>query len=124
MKFGDLIKEIRLSNNLTQYEVAQKVEISRSVLSQYEHNLVEPTANVVKKFAQFFDVSADYLLGLENDYGAKLAAPMSDVGYSSEERKLIEIYRSLPDKLKKVAYDQLEILSGADETLPKHTKKV
>lgn len=97
MKFGELIKDLRQNRDLTQREVAENVEISRSVLSQYENNFVEPTAYVVKRFAEFFDVSADYLLGLEDDFGARTAtnaAPMRE-SLTEKERALLEAFRQL-----------------------------
>lgn len=97
MKFGELIKDLRQNRDLTQREVAENVEISRSVLSQYENNFVEPTAYVVKRFAEFFDVTADYLLGLEDDFGARTAtnaAPMRE-SLTEKERALLEAFRQL-----------------------------
>lgn len=49
---------------------------------------------------------------------------MSDVGYSSEERKLIEQYRRLPEKIKKLVREQIDIYSEPNKLLPKPTKKV
>lgn len=101
MQIGSIIKDLRIEREYTQQFVSDKTGISRSVISQYENNLVEPTAFVIRKFAEFFGVSADYLLGLENDYGVKVAAPMGD-HYSPEERQLIEEYRKLPADSKKL----------------------
>lgn len=107
----------------SQQEVADKIEISRSVLSQYENGLVEPTENVIRKFALYFEVSADYLLGLEDDFGVRTATPTDEI-YSFEERQLIRQYRSLPDKIKKTIRDQIEVYSEPSEILPKQDKKV
>ncbi len=97
MKFGELIKDLRQNRDLTQREVAENVEISRSVLSQYENNFVEPTAYVVKRFAEFFDVSADYLLGLEDDFGARTATNAAPMGerLTEKEKTLLEAFRQL-----------------------------
>lgn len=99
MKIGDLIRELRKFNNLSQQTVADKINISRSVLSQYENNLVEPTAYVVAKLAEFFDVSADYLLGLEDETGARAAAPITPSS-DPDEQKLVNVYRTLDDDTK------------------------
>lgn len=97
MKFGELIKDLRQSRDLTQREVAENVEISRSVLSQYENNFVEPTAYVIKRFAEFFDVSADYLLGLEDDFGARTTTGGNVIRdtNNTQERELLELFRTL-----------------------------
>lgn len=99
MKIGSLIKELRLNKGITQNEVALKIGISRSVLSQYENNIVEPTAYVVSKLSEFFDVSADYLLGLEDDFGARIPAPMGE-SVNADERELLQLFRELSPYLK------------------------
>lgn len=107
MNFGESIKELRLSNNLTQQKVADCLGISRSVLSQYENNLVDPTATVISKLAAYFDVSADYLLGLEDETGARTAAGVSPIGESmtARERELLELFRGLSHYLQDLTLD-------------------
>ena len=124
MKIGDIIKDLRLNSNLTQQIVAENLEISRSVLSQYENNLVEPTAYVVAKFAKYFDVSTDYLLGLEDDFGARSPAPTHTPALTAEESKIFEQYRRLPEQLRKLIRQQLDVYSSPEELLSKSDKKV
>ncbi len=121
MQLGNVLKELRQIQGKSQQDIADKIGISRSVLSQYENNLVEPTAYVVKKIAIYFDVSADYLLGLEDDFGVRPTDTMGDT-YSSEEREIIIKYRRLPDKIKKLVRDQLEIYGERSELLPNKNK--
>lgn len=71
MKFAKRIKELRENKQLTQKELANHIGISQSVLCDYENEKSEPTANVICKLAIEFHVSADYLLGLENEDGTK-----------------------------------------------------
>ncbi len=127
MKIGEIIKELRFSNNLTQQTVADKIGISRSVLSQYENNLVEPTANVVKKFAAYFEVSSDYLLGLENDYGARVpattAAPMGEFALPFDEKKLLEVYRNLSPDMRGTLWSLLNTWSPEVNVTTKNHKK-
>lgn len=113
MDIGTIIKELRINQSASQQEVADKMAISRSVLSQYEHNTVEPTANVIKKFAVYFDVTADYLLGLEDDFGARTAAPMSD-GLTSEERELLNLFRELSPYLKGMTLNAVRSWANSD----------
>ena len=92
------IKELRLENELTQIDVAKGIDTSQRNISRWENEENEPSSSFVIKLAAFFGVSADYLLGLENDYGARITAPMGDmVGerYTREERQLIEDFRQL-----------------------------
>ena len=63
---------MRTTYGITQVQLAEEAGISRSVISQYESNLVEPTATVVAKLALALNTSTDYLLGLEDDFGIKV----------------------------------------------------
>lgn len=68
---GEKIKFLRTSKNLTQPQLAQKICVSNGIISIWENNINEPKASYIKKLCCVFDVSADYLLGLEDETGAK-----------------------------------------------------
>ena len=63
--FGDRLKNLRLSNGLSQAQLAQKVGVSKSLISAYENGSRQPSYEVLIAFASLFSVSTDYLLGLE-----------------------------------------------------------
>lgn len=67
MKIGNRISELRSEKRLTQEELAHKLEITRAALSHYENNRREPDHDTTQKFADFFGVTVDYLLGRSND---------------------------------------------------------
>lgn len=62
------IKELRIKNNLSQTELAQKVEISQRSISNYENGLTDPDIETLKKLAQYFHTTIDNLVGLETPY--------------------------------------------------------
>lgn len=64
---GERLAELRKNRKLNQEEFAALMEISKSALSKYERNVNEPDDELKKKFAVFFNVSLDYLLGLTRD---------------------------------------------------------
>lgn len=59
--------EYREKNNLKQFELAKKLEISRSTLSYYENAKSEPPVYILIKMAQVLNCSVDYLLGLSSN---------------------------------------------------------
>ncbi len=64
MLFGDKIKQLRIEKNWTQEYVCEKLNISSGALSRYESNMYEPKSlELIKDFANLFNVSTDYLLG-------------------------------------------------------------
>ena len=71
MKIGERITELRKEKKITQKELSQMTNIAQSTISGWEKNLFEPTASAIKIVCVCLDVSADYLLGLEDETGAK-----------------------------------------------------
>ena len=76
MMFGEIIKKLRKEKKWTQDYVASKLNISTGALCRYELNLFEPRSiELIKKFADLFEVSTDYLLGksdIRNPYEVKI----------------------------------------------------
>ena len=64
--FAERLKSLRIENKLSQMELAKLVNVSQSGIKQWENAERIPNAEAVVKFAKFFGVTADYLLGLED----------------------------------------------------------
>ncbi len=63
--FYERIKELRLSNKMSQVEFAHKVSASKQTVSNWESGYATPALDMFQKICETFHVSADYLLGLE-----------------------------------------------------------
>ena len=66
--FAERLKELRLEHKLTQVELAKKTETSKSVISAWELGQNEPSLTRLTAIAKFFDVTTDYLCGLDDFY--------------------------------------------------------
>ena len=64
--FADNITALRKKQNKKRQEVADDLGISRSSLEYYEKNKRKPDIEVLTKIADYYNVSADYLLGRTN----------------------------------------------------------
>lgn len=64
--FGNVLKTLRLKENMTQAQLAQKLGLTKSVISAYKTGLRLPSYDILIHIAKIFNVSTDYLLGLEN----------------------------------------------------------
>jgi transcriptional regulator with XRE-family HTH domain len=65
-KWHQLIS-LRKAAGLSQYELARRLNMGRSALGNYEQGDREPDFETVRKIADFFSVSVDYLLGRPQD---------------------------------------------------------
>ena len=60
--FAQNLKTLRKEYNLTQPELAQKLNVSNGMISFWENEKYEPTATNIIAVAKFFDISIDDLL--------------------------------------------------------------
>ena len=65
--FGEKIKEIRLSKNMSQEEFAELLQTSKQVISRYETNQRIPKISVAQKYAKILGVSLSYLTDERSD---------------------------------------------------------
>lgn len=70
--FKDIIKDLRESQELSQYELAKALQVSQSAIAKWEQGKTEPTASALISISKFFKVSTDYLLELEDEFGNKI----------------------------------------------------
>lgn len=66
-EFSERLKELRIENGLSQRDLANATNLSQAAIAHWEKNRRIPSADVIIIFAKFFDVSADYLLGLKDN---------------------------------------------------------
>ena len=64
-KFAEKLKELRLDAGLSQRDLAKALNVSQPAIARWEATLQIPNIEVVVAVAKYFDVSTDYLLGLE-----------------------------------------------------------
>ena len=65
VNLGARLRTLRLERNITQTEMSKRVGVTKAMISSYELEQRQPSYDVLIKLATFFDVTADYLLGLE-----------------------------------------------------------
>ena len=62
---GEKIKDIRLSNNLKQSELADILHISEKTISSWENNRTTPDLNMIYKISNYFKKSFYYLISYD-----------------------------------------------------------
>lgn len=62
---NERIKELRISNGLTQVELATGLNVTKQCVSNWENNNIQPSVDMLIKIAKYFSVSTDYLLCID-----------------------------------------------------------
>lgn len=63
--FSEIAKELRESKHLTQNQLAERLWVKKSIISAYETDARPPSLDMLIKYAKEFNVSTDYLLGID-----------------------------------------------------------
>lgn len=108
------LQELRIERKLSQQEAAKALGITQQSYSRYERGGNELGYNALIKFAKFFDVSIDYLLGNSEYY-------YPDSVVSGEERELLELFGEMSpaQRGRFIAYGEGLLGKMADEAVPK-----
>ena len=64
-EFCEVLKEIRKNSGLSQLQIAKILNVDRTLVSQWERGICEPSINVLRKLCIIFDISADEILSIE-----------------------------------------------------------
>jgi len=85
MIFGNRLKALREARGLSRKTFAETMGVSYSTVSKYENGERFPDLDLLRKFAVYFDVSADYLLGL-TPIPSAIAGDREDANFAAVPR--------------------------------------
>lgn len=88
MKYAERLKSLRLENELTQSELAKKANLATSCIAMIESGKREPSAHTVVSLANALNVTTDYLLGLEDEFGIPIFTPEEKAAGISATKKI------------------------------------
>lgn len=63
--YGKIIKELRDEKRMTQAQLAKMLNVTQKAISKYEREERDLNTDSIIKLCSIFNVSADYLLGIE-----------------------------------------------------------
>ncbi len=104
----DIIRAMREDKDLKQVEIATVLGIAQQSYSKYENGEHDLPIRHLKKLAQYYNVSTDYLLGL-SDYSGSVEVLQSSLDANSLGKILSVVY-NLTDKEKEQALDYMNYL--------------
>lgn len=99
MNLGERLKQLRLQKQISQTDLARHFNIARSTLSQYESNTRTPSDEMKLKFAEYYNVSIDYLLGkIDTTVNELTAKDKKDI--QKDLKNIMDDYREQKDGTK------------------------
>ncbi len=86
-----ILFELMKNNNIKQQQLSEAVGVSQGNVSDWKSGRSSPSIEVLPKIAEFFNVSTDYLLGLDDVLNR-------NTSLSDDIQELIDLYNSLPER--------------------------
>lgn len=68
MEFSKILKQFMVENSLTQVAFAEKIGVKQSQVSEWLKGKAKPGYDTLRQMCSAFSVSADYFLGLDDNY--------------------------------------------------------
>ena len=92
------LKMLRIENGLTQAQVAETLGITQQTYSKYESG-TSIDNKIIVKLCEYYGVSADYLLGIENGNKKKNKKNQENVAYVVNDEDLTTIVENVIKKI-------------------------
>ena len=110
--------DLRKNVNMTQAKLATALGFSQSSLNRYEHDQAIISDSVLLAYADYFDVSLDYILGRTDKPEGKLFTGRPEIGEDNEElRQFIEMCFDPESKMSQRLKDTLyRMMTGGDNS--------
>lgn len=121
--FQQRLIELRTDKQLSQKELARQIGVSDSAVCFWETGVNEPKASYLLQLSKFFNVSLDYLLGLEDDFG-NISIEKNTPQLTAEENQLIEDFRALGVPGKQLIKTTMKTLLDTSSSGSSKTKKL
>lgn len=100
---GSRLKELRIEKNYEQKRISEEFSLSRGTYSLYESNQRRPSYEILVKFADYYNVSVDYLLGRDDSRTVTEFRKFSS--YSENEMGIIHMVHEMDNIHQKSAFD-------------------
>ena len=121
--FKEMLKYLRVRDNLSQAELADKLGVAKSTISMYEVGKREPDFETLEAIADFFNVDINFLLGKdgsENDHyylNDETREIAQEVFENPDMRTLFKVARDIPPERLKA---HIEFMKSLKEQENKH----
>ncbi len=102
MEIKDILKALRIEQNLSQKELGKKLGIGQATICQWEKGTSKPTCEAIIALSNFYNVSADFILGIDED----------DMGLSKMEETCLGLFSGLPETQQELIIRLMRNLHG------------
>ena len=110
MTFGERLKQLMDDRNLSKRQISKELNIAVTTLNGYANDYREPDFLTLTSLAHYFNVSADYLLGIST------VPLMSDISGNHDVQRLLYFYQCLSPEMRSLLIEQAKLLLQFDSS--------
>lgn len=106
MNIGQRIKNMRLKNNLTQDELALRINTTKQTIHKYENGIITNIpSSKIEAIANVLNTTPDYLMGWTEETSHK----------SSDYEEILALLEAMPEQKRENAIEYLKFLSKQND---------
>lgn len=106
--YGFRLKELREERGVSMMTLAKAIGVSDTAVCKWENQDSEPKLSYIIKLADYFNCSADYLIGRSDDFGGYI----EQIRLTEEEEEILKIFRAMSPQTRAVALQIMNILKN------------
>lgn len=116
---GAILKELRQNRNYTIARLCELIQMNTNTYAKYEREERDVSTETLAKFADFYGVTTDYLLGREPEKN-----PIAMLNLTIREKEALEMYIKLPKEVRQIIIDTMIQLGDAAKNAEHKTPKI
>ena len=106
------LKALRDSLNMTQEEFGKSIGLAKSTYNNYETGVRKPKSDFWIAIAQKYNVSIDYLMGIENPQNENQPAPTNEDELVEDDKRIIELLHQLTPENRERVFEIIKALAS------------
>lgn len=115
-QIGDILRQLRLSAQMTQKEAAEKLGRRQQIIGHWETGYSQPDADTLFQLCDIYGASVDEAFGFKQKNSPAKAEASTEVTYTPEALEVAGAYEKADDKTKSIVRLALDISPAASST--------
>ena len=103
--YGQRIRELREERGLSLMSLAKAIGVSDTAICKWENQLAEPKLSYILRMADFFNCSADFLMGRSDELGWVVQPCL----LTAEDKQILDIIHALSPQMRELAIQTLKL---------------
>lgn len=113
-EISDILRSLRAEKKATQSDLADMLELTTNAYQSYERGVSEPSCKALRKLADFYNVSTDYLLGRTpvREMNTLAEGELTEDEVKRLQQEIYESYCRMSEETRRICIEALRSVVG------------